>query len=157
MKLVEIVSLNKHILDFVFRSFNNACSYGVEGRACCVNFKVVIAVNTGDFFNDVSLDCNILCCSPAWNRYAEVIVVELNLKAEAFECCNNSVVADFNACVAVNKVFVKVKNNCVIPECVLVCERRNNLDVAVILFEKIYKSCNCSNSHFRIKTFFISH
>lgn len=101
-----------------------------------MNFKVVIAVNTGDFFNDVSLDCNILCCSPAWNRYAEVIVVELNLKAEAFECCNNSVVADFNACVAVNKVFVKVKNNCVIPECVLVCERRNNLDVAVILLRR---------------------
>ena len=75
-----------------------------------MNFKVVIAVNTGDFFNDVSLDCNILCCSPAWNRYAEVIVVELNLKAEAFECCNNSVVADFNACVAVNKVFVKVNS-----------------------------------------------
>lgn len=72
-----------------------------------MNFKVVIAVNTGDFFNDVSLDCNILCCPPAWNRYAEVIVVELNLKAEAFKCCNNSVVADFNACVAVNKVLSK--------------------------------------------------
>ena len=64
MKLVKIVFLYENVLDFVLVALNSVNSDGVEGRTCCVDFKVIVAVNSGDFLDYVSLERNVLCGSP---------------------------------------------------------------------------------------------
>ena len=64
MKLVKIVLLNKNVLDFVLVALDSINSDGVEGRTCCVDFKVIVAINYEDFLDYLSLERNVLCGSP---------------------------------------------------------------------------------------------
>ena len=92
VELVEVVSLDEHILNLLLVVLNLVHSDGVEGRTRCVYVKVIVAVNTGDFLDYVRLDCNVLGSSPARNNYREAVAAELDLEAERGESLYNLVV-----------------------------------------------------------------
>ena len=47
-----------------------------------MNSKVIITVNSCNFFNNISFDGDIFCSSPTRNYYAEIIVIYLSVKTE---------------------------------------------------------------------------
>ena len=122
MKLVKAVTLNEDVLDFVLVLLDNIHSDRIERRTCGVNVKVIVAVNSGDFLDDVRLDGNVLCSSPRGNYNVEVVAVELSLKAEACEGFEDGVVVNLNSRIAVNKRLVKAQLNRVVLVSVLVGE-----------------------------------
>ena len=46
-----------------------------------MNCKIIIAVNSCNFLDNISFDSNIFSSSPAWNNHTEIIVINLSVKA----------------------------------------------------------------------------
>ena len=68
----------------------------------CGDFKVVIAVDSCDFLNDICLDCDILCGSPGGYADGENAVFFINSEAEKSEGVANLLIADVDAGIAID-------------------------------------------------------
>ena len=79
MKLVKIVLLYKNVLDFVLVALDSVNSDGVEGGTSGIDFKIIIAVNSCDFLNYVSLERNVLCGSPRRNNNREIVSLSISI------------------------------------------------------------------------------
>ena len=92
VELVHGEALNKKVLDSVLVSLFNCRTNRVDGSLCCVYIEVVVAVDTCDLLDDVSLDGNVLCCSPGGNGNCEIVAAKLNCEAESLESIHDSIV-----------------------------------------------------------------
>ena len=113
MNLMKSEFLNKNIFYLIFNALLGKRTNRVEGSGCRVNIKVVVAVNSCDFLDDIGFERNVLCCSPARNVNGEVVTVKLNLESECGKGFNDRVVVNLNTCVSVNEFLVKIEFNVV--------------------------------------------
>ena len=157
MELVEAVTLDQNVLDLVLVVFHRIHAHGIKGRTCGVNGKVIVAVDTCDLLNDVGVDGHILCGAPRGYGHVKGVSVQRYGEAEAVKGFENGVVADLNACVAVNKRLVKAELYRVVTESVLVGESGNHLYAAVVLLEQIQKTGDGCVAHLGVKALFIAH
>ena len=63
MNLVKRKSLNKNIFNSIFYILCLIHTNWIKWRICCRKFKIIISVNTSDFFNNICLQADILCCT----------------------------------------------------------------------------------------------
>ena len=149
--------LDKNILELILNALFGKRAHRIERSRRSVNIKVIVAVNSRNFLDDIRLECDVLCRSPARNINGEIVTVKHNLKAESRKRFNDSIVVNLDARVAVNKPLIEAESNLVELLRILIGKARSNLYSAVKVAEKLNKTCNRRDRHFGIKALFISH
>ena len=122
-----------------------------------MNIKIVVAVNSCYFLDNIGLERNILCCSPARNVNGKVVAVKLDLEAECGKGFNNRIIVNLDTCITVNKFLIEAELNIVKLVSVFIRKTRCYLYARVVIAEELNKTCNGSNGHLGIKTLFITH
>ena len=92
-----------------------------------MNVEIIIAVNTGDFLDDVCLHGNILGSSPGGNGNGEIVAAELYSEAERGKRFYDGIIVDFDTCIAVYKAFIEGKIYLIVLESSFIGERGHNL------------------------------
>ena len=156
MQFVHGEAFHQHILDSVFILLFLTCSYGRDRHGSSVNVEVVVAVDTGDFFDDVRFHGYVLGCSPAGNIHGEHIIFQLHAKAQSQQSVYDGVVGDFDTCVTVYKCLVKSKADVIIFECIFVGKCGNHFCAVVDILQQFYKSCDRCHGHFGIQALFVT-
>ena len=149
--------LDKNILQLVLNALFGKQTNGIKRSSRRVNIEIVIAVNSCDFFDNIGLERNILCCSPARNINGEIVAVKLNLKSECSKGLDDSVVVNFNTRITVNKFLVEAKLNIVKFVSILIRKARCYLYARIKVAEKLNKTGNGCNRHFGVKALFVAH
>ena len=157
MNLMQSELLDKNVLNLVLNALFGKRAHGIERSRRSVNIKVIVAVNPRNLLDDIRLEGNVLCRSPARNVNGEVVAVKFDIEAESRKRFNDSLVVNLNTCVAVNKPLVEAESNLVKLLRILIGKGRSYLYATVKVAEELYKTCNCRDRHFGIKTLFISH
>ena len=81
MKFVKIEMIYKNVLNLILICLFDSRTNRIKRSNGGMNCKIIIAVNSCDFLDNISFDCNIFSSSPTWNNYTEIIIINLSVKA----------------------------------------------------------------------------
>ena len=157
VNLVHTVALYENILDSVLVGLKDFLTHGKKRAFRGEDIKIIVAVNTGDFLNDISLDGYVLGRSPGGNDGNELVALAAKTEAQRGKGGNDSILGDVYAGVAVNVFLVKSQGNGGIASYVSVGEGGNDLTARVVLGEKIKKSFGRSTAKLGVEHLLVSH
>ena len=127
---------------------------GAERRR---DLKVIVAVDTRNFLDQVSLDRDVLGGAPARNGDGEAVAAANDAEAERREGCFDFVERDIDARVTVNVRLVDREGDRVLMGRINVGERRGDLDTAVDLHQESEEALRGKLRHFGIECLLVTH
>ena len=157
MNLVQVVALYQNILCTVNVGLDSLFSYREQGAERGFNLEVVVAVYTGYFLNQVSLYCNVLCCTPRGHVHSKHLAVLRNAEAERYERFNDFLIGNLYTRVLVYIGLININCNLFVVTGVSVCHFRCNPRLGSYIKEQLYKSLGSRFGELGVENLLVSH
>ena len=156
VNLVQTVALHENILHSVLVGLEDFLSHRDKGANRGAYIEVVVAVDTGDFLDNIRLDGDVLGGAPGGHDRGEAVTVEGDAEAERGESLNDSFVRNLNARVSVNVSLVEIKSDGGIVLNVAVGECRNYLCAIVAIHKNLEKSLGSHTAKLGVEHLLVS-
>ena len=128
---MEGIPLDQQILDLVLRRLFLKRANRVQRGFGRVHDKVVVAVDSGDLLNDVSLHGDVLGRSVGGHPNREPILRGFHAKAQSLQRFSDRLRRDVYSGIPIHKGLVKVQHHRLVVEGIFIGQRRSHLHPAV--------------------------
>ncbi len=136
---MEVIPLDQQVLGEVIGLVAGAALFGIQSAVGGGDLEIVVAVNPGDFLDDVRLDGHVLGGPPGGNFHLELAAVKFGAKAQRAQGAEDLVIADLNARVPVHIGLVEGQGHSGILLAVHIGQPGNHLGLGIDVQQQLHK------------------